>query len=146
MSQVNIFPINYPIQNYFYNPNNIYYYNNPYNRQNKTFLGIPHQNLNSSYNNYNGPNYIQDFQNRQNFDMNKQYNKNEFFFNKNNILNNIDENRKDNHYNNNYININEYKNNMNQNKNFNQEGKVNNYQNKFNFDNINPEVDKKDEK
>ena len=76
---------NYLMYNNMYNPNNIFYYNNnPYGKQNKSFYSVPHQNLNSSYNSTKGQNSSNNmliFPNKQNFNRNKQFNKNEPFFN-----------------------------------------------------------------
>ena len=93
-----------------YNNMNINNYNNVYNNSNKnmrcnnTFIGTYHQNLNSSYNNYNNNINVnqnnksnrQKSSSKQKFHKNKKYQPNEFKFNKNHILNNLDENYKKN--------------------------------------------------
>ena len=93
---------NFLMPNNMYNPNNIYYYNNnPYAKQNKSFLSVPHQNLNSSYNSTKGQNISNNmlmFPNKQNFNRNKPFNKNEAFFKKNN---NYEENKTETNNNNN---------------------------------------------
>jgi len=58
------FPSYYPMyNNNMYNNNAVYYNNNPFTKQNsRSFLGLPNQNLNSSYNNNKSQNYSNNIQ------------------------------------------------------------------------------------
>jgi serine/threonine protein kinase len=99
--QNQVMPQYYIMPNYFpgyynmNNPNNYYRNNNnnSYIKQNKSFLGFPTQNLNSSFNSNQNQNY--NLQNFQNFKKNKQYNKNDLYFNKNKNLNTLEEHKEE---------------------------------------------------
>ena len=136
-------PQYFPMPNYYpnyynmNNPNNYYQNNNnSYIKQNKSFLNLPPQNLNSSFTYQNQNHNLQNYQNFPNFKKNKYFNKNEMYFNRNNNLNTLEKNKGENN------NMNEYKIYLNKNLLYNYKEQGNN----LNTGNINKEDDKADEK